>query len=258
MTEQPKRGRGRPPGSKNKTTLEREAAAGKAGGASAKPGSGHNRASELTQDERRALVYEYKRRRVANLAELAAIEEERKEAKAVGKTILAQAVAVIGPTAAADIEDLIAADEPGGEKALLAEVERKLGVLALLGRGAQLDLFRQPDRTPAEDLAYEHGFAAGAEGATRKPPHDPSVPQYTRWTEGWNDGQAALASAFKKLEPADAAAATTAPGGEPSSQLVDESADDARDLRGNAQRQREADRARAEPIGDAAPTYAIN
>lgn len=167
-------------------------------------GAGHNGPPlELTEEERRALTYDWKRRYAQNEADVADLKVSLKSLKDASKELLQQASAMLGDGAADTIKDLVAAEGPVGEAALMAEVERKLNVLALLGRGAQLDLFRTPDRTPAEDRAYEHGWAAGASGETCRPPHDPSVPQHQRWLDGWHAGQAALASAFKKLEPAD-------------------------------------------------------
>lgn len=65
--------------------------------------------------------------------------------------------------------------------------------------GTQPDLpFDMQDRTPLVDKALAEGEAAGAAGVTCKAPYSGEAEQ--AWIRGWDQGQAAIASAFKKLE----------------------------------------------------------
>lgn len=154
--------------------------------------------SELTDDEKRALLLQHKGHYQRALA-------DKKAADAAFKNTCKKAKAECGKDAVADIKDAIALEEPGGQMAVEAEIARKHRIARWMGFpvGAEPMLFDMQDRRPAVDVAYDQGKAAGMAGETCKPPHDPSVPQYQRWMEGWHDGQEILASAFKKLEPLD-------------------------------------------------------
>ena len=98
------------------------------------------------------------------------------------------------------------ADDLGGspkqEAKVHAAVRDRLQVAQWVGHpmGAQLDMFSEPDRTPAEDRAYDEGKQASMENKPRKPPYDPSLPQHQKWLEGYGDHQKHLASGFKPLD----------------------------------------------------------
>lgn len=155
------------------------------------------RNSELTEDERRALLYEHKR-------DYATALEHKKAADAALKNVCKRARAELGKDAVADIKDLIALDSPEGEAALKAEIERKIRIAKWAGAPMGTQFSFDADLTPAVERAYDLGKIAGLSGGVCKPPHDPSVPQYQQWFNGWQDGQAVLASGFKKkLEPID-------------------------------------------------------
>lgn len=174
---------GRPSGSRNKPKDD----------AAPTHGVGHNaQSSDLTDDERRALTFQHKRHYEEALA-------TKKAADAALKNVCKKAKAECGDHAVADIKDLIVMDEPAGELALRAEVERKLRVARWSNApmGTQFGLF-DPDRTPAVDRAFEEGKKAGMEGKSCAPPHDASVPQYKQWMDGWNEGQAILQTAMAK------------------------------------------------------------
>lgn len=161
------------------------------------PAPGDNSAKfELTDDERRALTLHHKRHYIDALS-------HKKAADAAFKNICKKAKAECGPHAVTNIKDLIALDEPGGEAELRAEVERKLQMARWCNSvvGTQFGMF-DADRTPSVDRAFEAGKVAGMSGESRNPPHDPSVPQYHKWLEGWNEGQGTLARAFAK-KPVD-------------------------------------------------------
>lgn len=68
---------------------------------------------------------------------------------------------------------------------------------------AQLDMFAQPDRTPAVDRARDEGKQASMENKPCKPPYDPSTPQYQSFMEGYQEDQARIAAGIKPLKDED-------------------------------------------------------
>lgn len=100
------------------------------------------------------------------------------------------------------------AGSPKQEAKVHVAVQDRLQVAKWIGHplGAQLDLFAQPDRTPAVDRAYDLGKQAFMENQPAKPPYDSSTPQYAKWLEGHSDAQsAALKKGIKPLETEDPA-----------------------------------------------------
>ena len=68
--------------------------------------------------------------------------------------------------------------------------------------GAQLQLFIEPDRTPAVDIAYEQGIQDAMDAKSAISPYDPSVPQHTEYLRGYSDEQERrMRKGFKQLEP---------------------------------------------------------
>lgn len=72
-----------------------------------------------------------------------------------------------------------------------ARIARNLVIAKYVGSslGAQLDLFLEPDRTPAVDIAYDEGKAASMRGEPAKPGYDPSTPQHAQYMQGYHDDQ---------------------------------------------------------------------
>jgi len=165
----------------------------------------HRVNSELTDDEKRALLIVHKGAYEQALA-------DKKAADAEFKNICKKAVAECGKSAVAEIKAAIMLDAPGGKMAVEAEIARLHRVARWMGLpvGAEPMMFEMVDRRPAVDIAYDQGKAGGMAGVTAQPPYDTSVPQYQRWLEGWHDGQEIVASAFKKLEPMEAPASDNA------------------------------------------------
>lgn len=162
-----------------------------------KPDEAPRSNSELTEDEKRALLFHHRKKYEAAEAALVAAKTAKKAVENLAK-------AECGKGAVADIKELIALDLPKGSAALHADIERKLKLARWAGAavGTQFS-FEEVDRRAAEDVAYENGKIAGLKGEPRKPPHDPSVPQHQRWLEGWNAGQEVLLSDFRaKIKPA--------------------------------------------------------
>jgi ribosome modulation factor len=101
-----------------------------------------------------------------------------------------------------DIKTAIKLSGEEGEKAVKKEIEDTIRVARWLGHsvGYQMEMFE--DRRPGVDRAYDEGKVAGMGGNIKKPPYsDPSLPQYKRWMEGWDDGQAVLTMKLKAPEP---------------------------------------------------------
>lgn len=156
----------------------------KKNGAAAEPGPGHN--SSLTDEERRALTLHHKR---AYESADALVERAKSDRKAVSDL----AKSDLGKGAMADIKDLIGA---GDEKKTKAALERMLRIARWAGLpvGTQLAMF---DFMP-DDRAAEEGKTAGMEGMPCDPPRHWPPSAHQRWIEAWHEGQAVLASAFKK------------------------------------------------------------
>lgn len=156
--------------------------------------NGHNK-PELTDDEQRALLLQHKKSYEASLA-------VKKKADADFKNTCKRAKAECGKDAVADIKEAIALEAPGGKMELEAKIARQHRIARWMGLpvGAEPIMFEMQDRRPATDIAYDNGKAAGMAGDDMRSPHDPSVPQYQRWLEGWHDGQEVLLSALGKVK----------------------------------------------------------
>lgn len=165
-------------------------------------GAGHNQ-PDLTDDEKRALFFQHKRHYQDAL-------DAKKKADADLKNVCKRAKAECGKSAVDEIKDAIEFEGDDGRAKFEAEIERKRRVARWMGLAvgeAPTFFDAANDRMPAVDRAYDGGKQAGMAGDKCAPPHDPSVPQYNQWMEGWHDGQAILASAFGKVKPAEHPAA---------------------------------------------------
>ncbi len=94
---------------------------------------------------------------------------------------------------------------PKQEAKVHVAVHDRLQVAQWVGHpmGAQLDLFAQPDRTPAVDRARDQGRQASMENKPCKPDYDPSTPQYQSYMEGYQEDQARIASGIQPLKADD-------------------------------------------------------
>lgn len=152
--------------------------------------------SELSEDERRALLFQHVSKYELALA-------AKKKADADLKNTCKVAKAELGKDAVDDIKDVIALKSPEGEAELRAELERKLRVARYVNAPVGHQFTFSEDMRPSEDRAFEEGKRSGLEGAPARPPHDPSVPQHGKWMEGWHAGQSVLLSDFRsKLDTA--------------------------------------------------------
>lgn len=146
--------------------------------------------SELTEDERRALLFQH----VASYEQALAT---KKAADAAIKNVCKLAKAELGKSATDEIKEVIALKEPGGEAALREKIERQLKVARYVNAPLGHQFSFAEDMRPAVDQAFEQGKIRGLQGGDMTPPYDPSLPQYQRWLEGWHAGQDILTSGFR-------------------------------------------------------------
>lgn len=99
-------------------------------------------------------------------------------------------------------ETAILVQTPEGEAKVKERMEKALQAAQFVGAmlGKSLDLFAEPDRTPAADRAYEEGQRASMENKAALPPYAPETEQFRRYMEGFHDHQASLAQ-FKPINP---------------------------------------------------------
>lgn len=199
---EPKKPRGRPPGSTKKPKTKPDAP-----GAvieTAPPEAGHNSgsktpASRLTDGEERELFGRHRTIWNGLTAKQKMLDEQWSRAKA---DIKADGFKVLHM----NIADALI--NPKGEKKVHAEVRDRLWVARMIGHalGRQMDLFEAPDRTPAVDRAYENGRTASIDNAPRRCDYHESTEQYREFMRGYNDHQEELLSRVGtgggELEPA--------------------------------------------------------
>jgi hypothetical protein len=164
------------------------------------PDQGGFRNSDLTDDERLALLHHHKRKYQAEDSVIAEADAVKKSAKKAQKLVCGLALKECGVEAVDEIKDLIKAETPEGEAELKAQTARHVRVLQWTGAvpGTQFSF----EDIPAVDH-YSEGKLAGIRGDVAKPPHDPGAQAYESWMEGYHDGQGVLASAFEKIRSLD-------------------------------------------------------
>ncbi len=146
----------------------------------------HNSAAESdqrTEDQIRAGFLHHRQAWNNMMAKQKAIDSQWTDCKAALK---ADGYKIIHMQIADDLSG-----SPKAEAKVHAAVRDRLQVAQWVGHpmGAQLDLFAQPDRTPATDRAYDEGKQAFMEDKRATPPYAPGVPQYTQWLSGYHDAQ---------------------------------------------------------------------
>ena len=92
-----------------------------------------------------------------------------------------------------------------GETKVKSEIEERLKVARWMGHplGAQLDLFDQPDRTPAVERAYDEGKMASMQDHPARPSYAPETPQYAQYMAGYHDHQRELAGGLRAPRSGD-------------------------------------------------------
>jgi hypothetical protein len=105
----------------------------------------------------------------------------------------------------ADFDTAFAVETAENEARERAKIARQLRIAKIMGSslGAQLDMFLEPDRTPAVDIAYQEGWDASLTNKKggASPKYDPSTEQFRRYMAGFHEHQATLAKGIGKLEP---------------------------------------------------------
>lgn len=106
----------------------------------------------------------------------------------------------------ADFDTAIQIEDAEKEAKTKARIARQLVIARYMGKslGAQLELFMEPDRTPASDIAYEEGRQAALQNVQggAKPPYDPSTEQFRRFMEGFHSvSEERVTNGIKPLHP---------------------------------------------------------
>lgn len=169
--------------------------AAKAKAPSARPGKGHNQPPpDRNADNIREAFLVHRGTWNQLTAAQKALDKRWTDAKAALK---ADGYKVLHMQIADDLSG-----SPKQEAKVHAAVHDRLQVAQWVGHplGSQLDLFAQPDRTPAVDRARDEGKQASMENKPCKPSYDPSTPQYQAYMEGYQEDQARIASGIKPLE----------------------------------------------------------
>jgi hypothetical protein len=189
---------GRPKGSLNKTTLEKQQAAAGDGPApdSRNVPTGKPPQASLTEDQQAALFFNHTTTYKKFLERKKTADAEFKNAC---KLIKAEGTSV------EDIKTGIQLESDGGNERLQAEIERKLRVARWQGAavGTQFSLLDE-DRTPSVDKAKADGKRAGLKGESATPPSHHGIAQQNAWLEGHADGQQVLLARVQQQKDRDA------------------------------------------------------
>jgi len=88
----------------------------------------------------------------------------------------------------ADFDTALEMEDAEREARAKARIARQLVIARYMGAGlgAQLDLFMEPDRTPAVDIAFDEGKKDALENKPAKPKYDPSTEQHRNYMEGYH------------------------------------------------------------------------
>lgn len=104
----------------------------------------------------------------------------------------------------ADFDTAFALETAEKEARERAKIARQLKIAKIMGSslGAQLDMFLEPDRTPASDIAFGEGERDAQDNKPAKPKYDPSTEQYRRYMEGFHGVSAKrVTEGIGKLDP---------------------------------------------------------
>lgn len=93
-------------------------------------------------------------------------------------------------------------DSPEGEAEFKSLIANDLLAAQYQGAaiGSQLQLFLEPDRTPAVDIAFSEGEKCSMENKAAVPPYDPSTPQHKAFMAGFHEHQSKIAKGIKPLK----------------------------------------------------------
>jgi hypothetical protein len=196
MNDEPaKKGRGRPKGSTNKPKAPKGPTVPTADGRPA--GADHNMPhvakDPLTEDQQQALFFNHKR---SYEKALAVKKKADAEFKVACKLIKSEGTKLSDIKLAVDLED------PEASAEMRARLERELRVARWVGApvGTQFSLLDETDRTPIDERVFDEGKRAGLKGEKCEPPRTLPGNLMTRWTDGWHEGQTALAGKIKQKD----------------------------------------------------------
>jgi hypothetical protein len=166
---------------------------GSSGNKPAKRGPGDNGPAPLTDDERRDLFLKHAEKLDVGKRGLTTAQTRLREIKALLKADGFSVKAV---------EDALLMDTPEGEAKIRDRLAATIEAARYKGSalGTQFTFDLGPDKTPSVDIAFDQGKMASMQNKPRKPPHDPSVPQYASWMAGYDEHQTTLMGGFKTLE----------------------------------------------------------
>lgn len=88
----------------------------------------------------------------------------------------------------ADFDTAFALETAEKEARERAKIARQLKIARIVGSamGNQLDLFLEPDRTPAAEIAFEEGQRDAMQNVAARPKYDPSTEQHRKYLEGFH------------------------------------------------------------------------
>lgn len=104
----------------------------------------------------------------------------------------------------ADFDTAIAVETAENEARERAAIARKLRIAQIMGSslGAQLDMFLEPDRTPAADNAFAEGESDAMQNKPARPKYDPSTEQARKYLEGFHSvSEKRIKEGIGKLDP---------------------------------------------------------
>ena len=206
MSEPAKRGRGRPPGVKNKKrsavpAADRDVAPDdneKKAKAPKGPTNKPQVAKEpLTDEQQQALFFRHKRDYEKAL-------EAKKAADAALKNV-AKLIKAEG-THLFEIKVAIKLEDPEGSADLRERIERELKVARWVGApvGTQFSLLDEVDREPIDDRVREEGKRAGLRGEKCEPPRTLPGNLISVWTAAWSEGQEIMLGKIQQQKDEDA------------------------------------------------------
>lgn len=113
----------------------------------------------------------------------------------------------------ADFDTAIAVETAENEARERAKIARSLKIAKIMGSslGAQLDMFLEPDRTPAADNAFAEGESDATQNKPARPKYDPSTEQARKYLEGFHSvSEKLIKEGIGKLDPEASEAAERA------------------------------------------------
>lgn len=105
----------------------------------------------------------------------------------------------------ADFDTAIAVETAEAEARERAAIARKMKIAKYMGSdiGDQLDMFLEPNRTPASDRSYQEGESDAMQNKPARPLYDPSTEQARRYLEGYHSvSEKRIMDGIGKLHPA--------------------------------------------------------